>query len=155
MWRRRRCGTGSKLLASCYPPQSNLLSADEQGSSILFSNLFALLSPDIYTHFCLVARYLHLPTGEEQNIFQRQMLLQRSGCCSTDEEGSNWELEGCLSPEGPGSRNISPGTGAPKQALGDPAILQQQIVPIWCSKIKKMISFPFVVLVINSPSVPI
>ena len=67
MRRRRRSGTGSGLLASCYPPQSNLLSADEQGSSILFSNLFALLSPDIYTHFCLVGRYLH--PAERSKIF--------------------------------------------------------------------------------------
>ena len=64
---------GSGLLASCYPPQSNLLSADEQGSSILFSNLFALLSPDIYTHFCLVGRYLHLA--------ERSKIFSEAKCC--------------------------------------------------------------------------
>ena len=88
MRRRRRSGTGSGLLASCYPPQSNLLSADEQGSSILFSNLFALLSPDIYTHFCLVGRYLH--PAERSKIFSEAKCCCKAKpvwpavCCPTD-----------------------------------------------------------------------
>ena len=78
-----------------YPPQSNLLPAGEQASRILFSNLFALLSSDIYTHFCLVGRYLHR-VRRSKIFFQSQMLLQRASgrvlpnrWGAQDEEGSN------------------------------------------------------------------
>ena len=82
------------MVALVYPPQSNLLPAGEQASRILFSNLFALLSSDIYTHFCLVGRYLHR-VRRSKIFFQSQMLLQRASGKSVaqqmgeDEEGSN------------------------------------------------------------------
>ena len=154
MRRRRRSGTGSDLLASCYPPQSNLLSADEQGSSILFSNLFALLSPDIYTHFCLVGRYLH--PAERSKIFS-----EAKCCCKAkpvwpavlpnrwdeEEKGKIQINQGlqknlifgslqficfnhvciCISPSGPGSRNISPQRDGLAPDLEDPETLQEYI----------------------------
>ena len=85
--------SGSSLVGR-HPPQSNLLPAGEQPSRILFSNLFALLSSDIYTHFCLVGRYLH--RVRRSKIFSKakccckgrlaRVLLNRWG---EDEEGSN------------------------------------------------------------------
>ena len=134
------------MVAASYPPQSNLLPAGEQASSILFSNLFALLSSDIYTHFCLVGRYLHCSPGgakyfPKPNVVAKgvwQSVAQQMG---QDEEGSNSDCKvGAhprvfyyyyyYSPEGPGSRNISPQRGGPVQGLGDPGTLENHAHPI-------------------------
>ena len=159
MRRRRSSGTCSGLLASCYPPQANLLSADEQGSSILFSNLFALLSPDIYTHFCLVGRYLHL--AERSKIFSeakccckakpvwRAVLPNRwdeeeKGCKIYIKQGLQKKLIFgscifcicvfiCISPSGPGSRNISPQRDGLAPDHGDPETLQEYIDHVFLS----------------------
>ena len=62
------------------------------------------------------------------------MLLQRASGASVaqqmggqDEEGSNSDCKVWGSPEGPGSRNISPQRGGPAQALGDPGTLQDLV----------------------------
>ena len=44
-----------------------------------------------------------------------------------NEEGSNSDCKVWGSPEGPGSRNISPQRGGPAQALGDPGTLQDLV----------------------------
>ena len=155
------------MVAASYPPQSNLLPAGEQASSILFSNLFALLSSDIYTHFCLVGRYLHcLPGGAKYfpkpNVVAKgvwQSVAQQMG---QDEEGSNSDCKvGAhprvfyyyyyYSPEGPGSRNISPQRGEPVQALGDPGTLQDHAHPIMNQNPCFVLNAIFVI----APSVPI
>ena len=154
------------MVAPSYPPQSNLLPEGEQGSRILFSNLFALLSSDIYTHFCLVGRYLHcLPGGAKYfpkpNVVAKgvwQSVAQQMG---QDEEGSNSDCKvGAhprvfyyyyYSPEGPGSRNISPQRGGPVQGLGDPGNLENHVHPIMNQNPCFVLNAIFVI----APSVPI
>ena len=76
-----------------------------------------------------------ISTEEEQNIFPKPNVVAKGvwcECCPTDgggqdEEGSNSDCKVWGSPEGPGSRNISPQRGGPAQALGDPGTLQSLV----------------------------